>query len=322
MLNSGGCANNISMAPVFVNSATVEHRLDWLALADALEEGHKLPKALIGSTALTRGEDTVLSLVAWIESVGIAVKMPTVFPGNVAAAIETINGGFCLYCGDSGVLEAVIDFHMITKWKTAADSLLAAKKLARDDSENILIVGAGTVAHSMVEAYRAGFPDAQLAVWNRTRDNAVRLAQRYADIHISDDLEAAAATADIICCATMSSCPLIKGDWLRAGQHLDLIGSFRPDMREADDEAMRRSRIFVDNREMALQHPGDLLIPISSGVLSPEDIVADFYEISSGAFERQSENEITLFKNCGGAHLDLMTARYILDACEKSEQKG
>ena len=155
-----------------------------------------------------------------------------------------------------------------------------------------------------------------MTVWNRTGANAARLAKQHQEVKIADDLERAVRTADIICCTTMSSEPLIKGDWLQPGQHVDLIGSFRPDMREADDQAMRRARVFVDNRDMVLEHSGELLIPISHGVISSGDIVADFYDIATSKFRRQSEMDITLFKNAGGAHLDLMTARYILSAAE------
>ena len=142
----------VSMEPAFINPEVVENRLDWLGLASALEDGHRLPRAQVGSMSLSRQENTLLSLAAWIDGLGIAVKTPTVFPGNTATGLNSVNGAFCLFSGETGVLEAVIDFHLITKWKTAADSLLAATKLARGGSSNILIVGAGVVAASMVEA--------------------------------------------------------------------------------------------------------------------------------------------------------------------------
>ncbi|HAR81673.1 MAG TPA: ornithine cyclodeaminase, partial [Sulfitobacter pontiacus] len=127
----------------------------------------------------------------------------------------------------------------------------------------------------------------------------------------ADDLETAVRDADIITSATMSTEPLIKGAWLQPGQHLDLIGAYRPDMREVDDTALTRARVFVDSLDTTVEHIGELKIPIAQGVLSASDIVADYYDL--GAFTRQSEDEITLFKNGGGAHLDLMTSRYILD---------
>ena len=143
-------------------------RLDWLALIRALEAGHKLPRAEIEDTFLYRGKDTLLSRAAWIDGLGIAVKSATIFPGNKDAGKPNINGSVSLFSDSDGTLEAVIDFHLVTKWKTAGDSLLAASKLARKDSRRILIVGAGTVARSLREAYGTLFPDAEFTIWNRT----------------------------------------------------------------------------------------------------------------------------------------------------------
>jgi ornithine cyclodeaminase len=119
--------------------------------------------------------------------------------------------------------------------------------------------------------------------------------------------------ADIVATATMATAPLIRGDWLRPGQHLDLIGAYRPDMREADDRALQRARVFVDSRQTVLDHIGELKAPLAEGVIGRQDVVADFYDLARGSFRRESDDEITLFKNGGGAHLDLMTARHILE---------
>lgn len=303
------------MGPRFIDFQTVEASLDWLALVQALEAGHRLPKAEIGSTYLEHDGNTVISLSAWIDGLGIAVKTPTIFPKNVGLGLSSVNGGFCLFSDRTGALLAHIDFHAITKWKTAADSLLAALKLAPKSPKNIIVVGAGTVARSMVEAYQAGFRDAQLTIWNRTAKRAEKLAGDYPWVKVVDELESAVRRADIVCCATMSTEPVIKGAWLRPGQHIDLIGSYLPHMREADNEAIMRARVFVDNREMTLENSGDLVMPLAAGVIGPEHIIADFYDLPKGKFSRSSDQDITLFKNGGGAHLDLMAARYILDTC-------
>lgn len=243
---------------------------------------------------------------------GLAVKCATVFPGNPAKGKPMIGGAVNLFSAEDGALEAIVDFHLVTKWKTAGDSLLAARRLARPDSRRILIVGAGTVGHSLRQAYGAAFPMADFVVWNRSREGAERFVDAFPDVEIADDLAAAVAEADIVTSATMSTEPLIKGEWFRPGQHIDLIGAYRPDMREADDSAMRRARIFVDSRDTTIEHIGELKIPISAGAIGVEDVVADFYDPAH--FRRQSETEITLFKNGGGAHLDLMVSRYILEA--------
>ena len=300
-------------APV-IGFAEGEARLDWLDLVQALQDGHRLPRAEIGDTLLQRGDDTLLSRAAWIDGLGLAVKSATVFPGNTARGKPSINGGVSLYSDTDGVLEAIIDFHLVTKWKTAGDSLLGALNLARCDSRKILIVGAGTVGHSLRQAYGAGFPRAEFSIWNRSADRAEEFAAYHPGMTVAQSLEAAVGAADIITSATMTREPLIKGTWLRPGQHLDLIGAYRPDMREADDTALRRARIFVDSRETTIGHIGEIKTPLDTGVITPAEVLADFYDLAAGGFRRQSDDEITLFKNGGGAHLDLMTSRYILNA--------
>ena len=286
--------------------------LDWLGLTEALARGHDLPKAEIGDTFLYRGADTLLSRSAWIDGLGIAVKSATIFPGNRAQDKPAVNGGVSLYADGDGMLEAIVDFHLVTKWKTAGDSLLAARRLARPDSRAILIVGAGTVARSLREAYGAAFPDAAFAVWNRTAAGAEALADAFPDTRAVTDLRAAVAEADIVTCATMSTEPILKGDWLKPGQHIDLIGAYRPDMREADDAVLQRGRVFVDSRDTTLGHIGEIEIPLTAGAIAADDILADYYD--GDAMRRGAEDEITVFKNGGGAHLDLMTARHILAA--------
>ena len=288
-----------------------EALLGWIGLTDALAAGHNLPKAEIGDTFLYRGSDTLLSRSAWIDGLGIAVKTATIFPNNPSASKPVVNGGVNLYSDIDGTLEAIIDFHLVTKWKTAGDSITAARRLARPNSRNILIVGAGTVGRSLHDAYSAAFPNAQFTVWNRTTKNAALMAAERPTLSVATDLEQAVRNADIVTSATMSTQPLIKGEWLQAGQHIDLIGAYRPDMREVDDAALQRSRIFVDSIDTTVGHIGEIKIPTEAGAISANDIVADYYNISN--FTRQSDDEITLFKNGGGAHLDLMTSRYILD---------
>jgi ornithine cyclodeaminase len=163
----------------------------------------------------------------------------------------------------------------------------------------------------MVQAYSSVFPDARFTVWSRTRESAEAMG-----LPVADDLEAAVRKAHVICSATMATAPLIKGDWLQPGQHLDLIGAYKPSMREVDDRAMQRARIFVDSRATTLHHIGELMDPIASGAITESDIIADFYD-DPALYTRSSEDEITLAKNGGGAHLDLMTASYVADCWRK-----
>lgn len=286
--------------------------LDWIALTDALAAGHDLPKAEVKDVLLYQGNRTLLNRSAWIDGMGLAVKCATVFPDNRDMGKPMVGGAVNLFSDIDGGLDAILDFHLVTKWKTAADSLLAARRLARPDSSEILIVGAGTVGRSLYAAYKTVFPHAHFTVWNRSPVGAAAFQTDLPDVAIAPDLEAAVRAADIVTCATMSTDPLIQGAWLQPGQHVDLIGAYRPDMREVDDAALRRARVFVDNMHTTAEHIGELKIPIAQGVIDRSHIVADYYDLAK--FERHSDTEITLFKNGGGAHLDLMTANYILKA--------
>lgn len=289
-----------------------EALLSWQGLTDAIEAGHRLPRAEIKDLFLYRGGDTILNRAAWIDGLAQLVKVATVFPGNGAHGLPTINGAVNLFDDKTGALMALVDFHLVTKWKTAGDSLLAAKKLARPDARVILLVGAGTVARSMVAAYASHFADARFLIWNRSPAAAEAMAAADDRVTAVTDLAAAVARADIICTATMSKEPLIRGAWLRPGQHLDLIGAYRPDMREADDEVLRRASVFVDSRATTIQHIGEIMDPVARGVIAETDIRADYYDLASGTYRRRSEDEITVAKNGGGAHIDLMTAHYIM----------
>lgn len=288
-----------------------ERLLTWRGLLQAFEDGHRRPQPEIKDLLVHRGPDTVLDRAAWIDGIGALVKVATVVPGNAARGKPTINGIVNLFDDTTGELSALVDFHLVTKWKTAGDSLLAASRLARKDSRNILLVGAGTVARSMVWAYRSLFPDAEFRIWSRTTASASEVAQPLG-LEVATDLQAAVAWADIICTCTMSTEPLIRGDWLHPGQHLDLIGAYRPDMREVDDAAIARARLFVDARASTVHHVGEIMMPLKSGIITEDRILADFYDLPLGRYARTSEDEITIAKNGGGAHLDLMTADYIL----------
>ena len=297
------------MTPTIIPFAEGQKRLDWLTLVAALNLGHKGPKAKINDLFLYRGADTLLSRSAWIDGMGLLTKTATIFPGNSKSSQPMVGGGVLLFDDQNGQLTATIDFHLITKWKTAGDSLMAALALAPVGARKILIVGAGTVGKSLLEAFSAGFPDATFTIWNRSPAGA----QAFADatgVVVAVDLETAVRTADIILTCTMTTEPIIKGAWLRPGQHLNMIGAYRPDMREADDEALQKSRLFVDSFDTTLSHIGELKIPLETGVISRDHVLADYYNLATF---QAGPDDITVFKNGGGAHLDLMTARYVLD---------
>ncbi|MCY3675886.1 MAG: ornithine cyclodeaminase [Paracoccaceae bacterium] len=307
---------------VHIEGKSVETVLNWLELTDCLQEGHLYPQPQLEDNLLVQGSNRLLNRLAWIEGLGSAVKTCTIYPDNAKSEIPTINGMMTIFSNDNGKPEAIIDFHLVTKWKTAADSLLAASLLAPPSPQKYLIIGAGTVARSLVEAYLTRFPELEIMVWNRTRSRAMELIEDYQDfcvINHAENLPKAVEMADIISCATMSQEPVLRGDWISPRTHIDLIGAFTPEMREADDKILRNGDLFVDYRRTTVGHIGELTIPMANGILSEDDVVADFYDIQAGGFARKSEESVTVFKNGGGAHLDLMTGKYIYQKWQQSQ---
>jgi ornithine cyclodeaminase/alanine dehydrogenase-like protein (mu-crystallin family) len=300
------------MSIPYLTAAECDPLMDWVALTDAMIEGHRMTPADLRDVLLARGDDRLLSRAAWIDGLGVGVKSVTVFPGNPAAGRPSIHGAMLVFDDATGQVEAVIDNALVTRWKTAGDSLLGARLLARKDATRLLIVGAGTVAASLIEAYGALIDGLEVTVWARRPEQAEALAARYPGTRTATDLEAAVKTAEIVATCTMARTPILRGGWLQPGQHLDLIGAFTPEMREADDDALTRSRIFVDSRSTTIGHIGELTIPMAAGVIGEADVLGDFHDLVADRAGRRSDDEITLFKNGGGAHLDLMTARMIL----------
>ena len=297
--------------------------LSWISIADALHAGHQLPKAEIGDLLLQFEPNALLSRGAWIPGLGMALKSMSVFPQNVSAnsPLPSIQGGVLLFDDRNGSLMAVIDGILVTKWKTAGDSVLGAKLLANPQPKTHLMVGAGTVAASIVIAYQEVFPSIErFIIFNRTTSNAYRFAEemrhRVPAIEVMESLESACAEADIITCATMATNPMLKGKWIEPGTHVDLIGAFTPDMREADDALLLKSELFVDSRDTTIGHIGEIEIPLSAGTISVEDIRGDFYDLCKDDAGRSSTDAITVFKNGGGAHLDLMTSMMIYNQCQ------
>ncbi len=298
----------------------IDHKLTWTAVADALQAGHRLNKGQVGDLLLRDGERALLNRSAWIKGVGLGLKSMSVFPENKdqAPPLPSIHGAMLLFDEETGQVKAVIDGVLVTKWKTAGDSVLGARLLARPEAKKLLVVGAGTVARTLFPAYREVFPELEsFTIWNRNSAKAEALAEELAGegpaIEVARDLAEAAGAADIISSATMTTEPILRGEWIRPGTHVDLIGAYRPDMREADDELMRKAEVFVDSRETTLEDTGELAIPLATGVLTEEEVKGDLYDLCDGGAGRGSSEAITLFKNGGGAHLDLMTASVIYE---------
>jgi ornithine cyclodeaminase len=299
------------MIPV-LTAPEVEPLLDWPSLTEALAAGHRRAPAEIRDVLMGRGADRLLSRAAWIDGFGVGVKSVTVFPGNPAAGRPSVQGAMVVFDDATGSPEAVIDNALITKWKTAGDSLLGAKLLMRPGARRLAILGAGAVAESLIAAYGALIPGLEVRIWARRAEAAVALAARHPGVVAAPDAAAAVGWADIVATCTMARDPILRGDWLRPGQHIDLIGAYTPQMREADDRVLQRGRLFVDSRATTLGHIGEVMIPMAAGVIGEGDVLGDLHDLVAGRAERQRDDEITVFKNGGGAHLDLMTARWML----------
>jgi ornithine cyclodeaminase len=295
-----------------IDADEVAELLPYLDLVDALEAGHRAPPA--DARRVVYGPDgtdqTFLALPAWQPDEAIGVKLVTVFPGNLAAGRASVQALFVLFDGQDGRPLAVLDGTELTYRKTAADSALGARFLARADVATLLMVGAGGLAPHLIAAHRAVRPSIErVLVWNRTAARAESVAASVGAEAVTD-LAEAVARADVVCTATMTKQPLVAGAWLRPGTHVDLVGAFRPDHREVDDEAVRRAELYVDHRLATLTECGDLVLPLEAGTISAEDVRGDLYELCRGAVTgRTDDGAITLFENGGGGHLDLMTAQ-------------
>ncbi len=301
----------------YADSDLVHRLLPYPALVEALAAGHRRPEAEVRRVVFSPpGSDQVfLALPAWQPDESIGVKLVTVFPGNLDRGLPSVQAVYVLFDGADGRPRAILDGTALTYRKTAADSALGSRFLSRPDASTLLMVGSGGLAPHLIAAHRAVRPGIErVLVWNRTTDRAEQLAAGItgAVVEVVDDLPQAVARADVISTATMAPQPLVRGGWLRAGTHLDLVGAFRPDTREVDDEVVRRASIYVDSRLAALEECGDLVIPLRSGVITLEDIRGDLFGLCRGEVEgRRHPEEITLFENGGGGHLDLMTAGFL-----------
>lgn len=303
-----------------VSGEEIERLLDDTALIEALAvafaEGWNAPQRhhheirREGVAAATH-----LLMPAWTpgapgDGAFIGTKIVDVFPDNGARGLPSIHGLYVLQDGATGATLAVMDGARLTAWRTAAASALAARSLARPDAARLCMVGAGALAPRLVRAHAAVRPIRAVTLWNRNRAGAERLAADLAgefDVTVADDLAAAVSEADVISCATLAQTPLVRGAWLRPGQHVDLVGAFNLHMREADDEALRRARIFVDT-PAALREGGDVAIALRAGVLEQAQVRGDLAALARGGQGRRTAQEITLFKSVGAAIEDLAAA--------------
>jgi len=306
-----------------VDAATTGRQLEFGTLIDALRtmfvDGCEVPQRHVHPIADAHGAPagTVLVMPAWRAGQRFGLKTVMIFPGNGARGLPALHSTYLLYDANTGEPLAQLDGDQITTRRTAAAAALAASYLARPDARRLLVVGAGRVARLLPEAMRSVRPIDEVIVWNHRRENADRLAAELRASGItaqaSGDLAASVAAADIVSCATLSTAALIEGRWLAPGTHLDLIGSFTPQMREADAACFERARVFVDTDE-ALAKSGDVLGAIAEGGFTPAALQGTLADLCAGRCAgRNQTDEITLFKAVGGALEDLAAAELVFD---------
>jgi ornithine cyclodeaminase len=263
------------------------------------------------------GDATLLLMPAWRAQRQLGIKLVTVTPSNRERDLPTVHALYVLSDTESGVPLAIIDGEVLTLRRTAAASALASRFLSRADSRSLLMVGTGRLAPEMVVAHCEARDIQRVMVWGRSERKAQETIERIKQAglpdHVSIDTElvlaAACAGADIICCATTSTEPLLRAEWVKPGTHIDLVGGFRPNMREADDALMSTAALFVDTLEGALAEAGDLVQPIQAGLLQASDVRADLGALARASHPgRQSAEQITLFKSVGSALADLAAA--------------
>lgn len=324
-----------------VTAADIDHALDHAALIDALDAAFRaditVPMRHHHTIPQPGADGTMLIMPAWT-GVGaaqdarfIGCKIATILPDNTKLGKPSLYGQYLLLSGESGEPLAVIDGRVLTAWRTGAASALAARFLARKDARHLVMIGAGALAPHLIRAHAAVRPIERVTLWNRGRARAISTAFALAAsgiaIDVTDDLEEAVRQADIVSCATLATTPVLKGDWLKPGTHVDLVGSFTPKMREADDRVLTRGRLYVDTRG-ALKEAGDLTGPLRRKVIKAADVQGDLFELCrKTAKGRRTQREITVFKSAGTAVEDFAAAvlvwqRLAADRADKAAPAG
>jgi|SRR6266850_2518666 len=306
---------------LYLDGATLAARLDRHELINRLEQAFASDSTAPPRKRYALGDvagRSLLVMPAWRTGGSLGVKLVTVVDTNAMRALPSVNACYVLFDCDTGVPRAVLDGTELTLRRTGAASALAARYLARPDAARLLMVGTGALALHVVLSHAAVRPISAVRIWGRrperAREVAAALGNHGFSVEPCDDLAAGVTWADIVSCATLSSTPLIEGRWLRPGQHLDLIGSFRPDMREADDTAVARAELYVDTRAGALAEAGELVQTLASGLIRLTDIRAELGELVRGSAPgRRAPDTITLFKSVGTAIEDLAAAELAVE---------
>jgi alanine dehydrogenase len=306
-----------------LNAAALAARLDRRSLIEALDaafgkpctvpmrQQYQLEPAEPGGSG-----GMLLVMPAWRTGDVLGIKLATVFPDNALRGLPAVSASYLLLDAATGQPRAILDGAELTLRRTGAASALASRSLSSPDAARLTMVGTGRLAPHLIESHALVRPIREVRIWGRHPERARALAASLASAELSveatDDLEAAVRWADIVSCATLSRQPLVHGAWLRAGQHVDLVGAFTPQMREADDEAIYRAELFVDTRAGALEESGEIVGAIARGIIDSGAVLSELSELAAGRFKRSSPEAITVFKSVGCALEDLAAAQLAL----------
>jgi ornithine cyclodeaminase len=305
-----------------LSAAAVHAALDYAVLVDRLDamfrQGCEAPVRHHHTIKTPQSDATLLLMPAWQSGRHMGVKIVSVFPDNAASGLPAVQGVYLLSDATTGAPKALIDGPSITVRRTAAASALASRYLSRKDASRLVMVGTGALAPHLIGAHAAVRPIREVLIWGRDPAKAAALAESLAGrpyaVRVAGDLDEAVGQADIVSAATLSKRPLVHGDALKPGTHVDLVGAYTPEMRESDDAAIRRARVFVDTRAGATKEGGDVVQPLNAGILKPADIQADLFELTRGEKPgRIRADEITLFKSVGTALEDLAAAELAVE---------
>ena len=313
-----------------LDAAALAARLDRQALIEALDGAFRKPCSVpvrqryeIAPARQGERDGTLLVMPAWRVGGALGIKLVTVFPDNTRRSLPSVYASYLLLDAATGQPRALLDGGELTLRRTGAASALASRYLSSPGAARLTMVGTGRLAPHLIESHVAVRPIREVRIWGRHIDRAKGLAaslaqsdlaRRGVSIDASDDLEAAVRWADIVSCATLSRQPLVLGAWLKAGQHLDLVGAYNAEMCEADDEALARGELYVDTRSGAFDESGEIIGAIARGVIDCGAVRAEFSELAAGLFRRSNPQAITVFKSVGTALEDLAAAELALSA--------
>ncbi|TYA58235.1 ornithine cyclodeaminase family protein [Formosa maritima] len=274
-----------------------------------LRHHHDFPNLEVNS------ESTLLLMPAWNPGKVAGVKIVTVNPENSRFNLPSIQGTYIYFNALKGTIKAIIEAKSLTVKRTAAASALASSYLSKKDSKSLLMIGTGALSINLIKAHASVRPIKNVFIWGRHMEKAEAIAAELQNekfhVYPIETIEEKISEVDIISSATLSKTPLVLGELLKSGQHIDLVGAYKPDMREANDEVIKKSSIFIDTYQGGLKESGDIVIPLKNGILKEKDIKADLFELCSNQKPgRQNINEITFFKSVGHSLEDLTAATY------------